>query len=93
MNSSGFFTREKTTLPALRYATVTLKLLFGVARVSRLIGMSDTTYKRPGWQVPFRQPSGAISCPQRKMGPDAQNATPNGVAFWCPALVTGLPIG
>ena len=92
MNSSGFSPgKNHSASPPLRH--VALKLLFGVARVSRLIGKSDTTYKCPGWQVPFRQPSGAISCPQRKMGPDAQNATPNGVAFWCPALVTGLPIG
>jgi hypothetical protein len=91
----------------------------GVARVSRLIGKSDTTAKSQGWQVPssphrpsshslreYRRRMLADSAPlesrrqhdspqpvrkTRNAIPETRNATPSGVAFRCPALVTGLP--
>jgi len=65
-----------------------------VARVSRLIGKSDSTAKRPGWQVGMATQRGwkeAKGC-WRAFGPKRGNATPIGVAFRSPALVTGPQI-
>jgi hypothetical protein len=42
---------------------------FRVARVSRLIGKSDTTYNRPGWQVPFPATSASNLSQSAQNGP------------------------
>ena len=68
---------------------------FWVARVSRVIGKSDTTAKRGGWQVVFRvtasgsRPTGG-QIPYAKTRPDTENATSREVASLDPARVTGL---
>ena len=65
-----------------------------VARVSRLIGKSDTTANGRRWQVKLRRlpDSAPISQPPqfvRKPPQNARNATLCRVAFRCTALVTG----
>ena len=83
-------------LPGWPSATPLLpEIAFWVACVSRLIGKSDTTAKRLGWQVDFVQTVlrnlHLLDQNGTELLADAENATPIGVAFRCPALVTGLP--
>ncbi len=58
---------------------------FGVARVSRLIGKSDTTAKRPGWQVYFAGTLGAGASPSAQNSPKRtkRHSVRNGVSLSC----------